>query len=169
MKAQLISNGWWQADLRVLSAPAFLLKKRLHLGRSSLTTQDYPVLLWPIYFVILDKECFDSYADFAFLLALRSIGFCSRVGYFCGSRTGKIEINSPSSLLSRCEIVFYMTKIGLIEKAAIEKSTKLFMSMQLSREKKPGSCTPFMQLTSRRPGNCIIVTNRMFQLLALLY
>ena len=26
MKAQLISNGWWQADLRILSAPAFLLK-----------------------------------------------------------------------------------------------------------------------------------------------
>ena len=143
--------------------------KRLHLGRSSLTTQDYTVLLWPIYFVILDKECFDSYADVAFLLALRSIGFCSRVGYFCGSRTGKIEINSLSSLLSRCEIVFYMTKIGLIEKAAIENSNKLFMSMRLSREKKPGSCTPFMQLTSRRPGNYIIVTNRMFQLLALLY
>lgn len=168
MKAQLISNGWWQADLGVLSAPAFLLKKRLHLGRSSLTTQDYTVLLWPIYFVILDKECFDSYADVAFLLALRSIGFCSRVGYFCGSRTGKIEINSLSSLLSRCEIVFYMTKIGLIEKAAIN-SNKLFMSMRLSREKKPGSCTPFMQLTSRRPGNYIIVTNRMFQSLALLY
>ena len=178
MKAQLISNGWWQADLRVLSAPAFLSKVenvytlvRLGLPPKIILycCDPFTLLYWTKNALIPTQMLLSTRPRCWLLLALRSIGFCSRVGYFCGSKTGKIEINSLSSLLSRCEIVFYTTKIGLIAKVAIENCNKLFMSMRLSREKKPGSCTPFKQLTTRRPGNYIIVTNRMFQLLALLY
>ena len=58
-------------------------------------------------------------------------GFCaSRELNFAGVEPGKIEINSLSSLLSRCEIAFSMTKIGLIAKAAIENSNKLFVCMR---------------------------------------
>ena len=70
------------------------------------------------------------------LLRLRSIGFCSRVGYFCGSRTGKIEIIRSQVFWAGVKLFFiYMTKIGLIAKAAIENTNKLFVSMRLSREK----------------------------------
>lgn len=178
MKAQLISNGWWQADLRVLSAPAFslkvenvytLIKVALPPKIMLYCCDPFTLLYWTKNALIPTQMLLSTRPRCWLLLQLRSIGFCSRVGYFWGSRTGKIEINSLSSLLSRCEIVFYMTKIGLLAKAAKENSNKLFMSMWLSREKKPGSCTTFMQLISRRPGNYIIVTNRMFQLFALLH
>ena len=178
MKAQLISNGWWQADLRVLSALAFLLNVEnvYTLVEVALPPKiilyccdPFTLLYWTKNALITTQMLLSTRPRCWLLLRLRSIGFCSRVGYFWGSRSRKIEINSLSSLLSQCEIVFYMKKIGLIAKAAKENSNKLFMFMRLSREKKPGSCTPFMQLTSRRPGNYIIATNRMFQLLALLY
>lgn len=84
------------------------------------------ILYWCdlIYFVILDKECFDSYADVAFHAAIilaSSGAMLNRLLHiawvkFCGS----LESSA-----------FSMTKIGLIAKAAIENSNKLFVCMRL--------------------------------------
>ena len=129
MKAQLITNGWWQADLRVLSAPAFLFKvvNVYTLVKVALPPKiilyccdPFTLLYWTKNALIPTQMLLSSRPRCWLLVALRSIGFCNRVGYFWGSRTGKIEINSLSSLLSRSEIVFYMTKI--IANAAIENS-----------------------------------------------
>lgn len=129
MKAQLITNGWWQADLRVLSAPAFLFKvvNVYTLVKVALPPKiilyccdPFTLLYWTKNALIPTQMLLSSRPRCWLLVALRSIRFCNRVGYFWGSRTGKIEINSLSSLLSRSEIVFYMTKI--IANAAIENS-----------------------------------------------